>query len=39
MLNGVSGVELRMALMYTYRVVQGRISLEKFVQIKSTNAS
>lgn len=37
--NGAPGVELRMALMYTYGVLEGRISLEKFVQITSTNAA
>lgn len=37
--NGAPGVELRMALMYTYGVLEKRISLERFVQVTSTNAA
>jgi dihydropyrimidinase len=34
--NGAPGIENRMALMYTYGVLEGRISLHKFVDICST---
>lgn len=37
--NGAPGVEPRMALMYTYGVVNGKISLNRFVEITSTNAA
>ncbi|MBE6064903.1 dihydropyrimidinase [Clostridium cochlearium] len=37
--NGAPGVELRMALMYTYGVLQNKISLQKFVEVTSTNAA
>lgn len=37
--NGAPGVEHRMALLYTYGVAKGRISLNKFVEITSTNAA
>lgn len=37
--NGAPGVELRMPLMYTYGVEEGRFNLQKFVQITSTNAA
>lgn len=35
--NGAPGVELRLPLMYSYGVGEGRISLERFVQLTSTN--
>jgi dihydropyrimidinase len=37
--NGAPGVENRMALLYTTGVVQGRISLNRFVEITSTQAA
>ena len=37
--NGAPGIELRMALMYTYGVGKGNISLQDFVKLTSTNAS
>lgn len=37
--NGAPGVELRMSLMYTYGVVEGKIDLNRFVQVISTNAA
>jgi dihydropyrimidinase len=37
--NGAPGVENRMALMYTAGVVGGRISLNRFVEITSTQAA
>lgn len=37
--NGGPGVENRMALMYQGGVVEGRISLNRFVQLTSTNAA
>ncbi len=37
--NGAGGVEHRMSLLYTYGVLQNRISLQKFVEISSTNAA
>ncbi|WP_125152059.1 dihydropyrimidinase [Clostridium rectalis] len=37
--NGVPGVELRMCLMYNYGVREGRISLQRFVELTSTNAA
>ena len=37
--NGAPGVENRMPLIYTYGVVQGRISLNKFVELTSTSAA
>ncbi|GAA0177146.1 dihydropyrimidinase [Clostridium sediminicola] len=37
--NGAPGVELRMALMHTYGVVENRFDLQRFVQITSTNAA
>ncbi len=37
--NGAPGVENRMALMYHAGVVQGRISLNRFVEITSTQAA
>lgn len=37
--NGAPGIELRMALMYSYGVDKGNISIEKFVQLTSTNVA
>ena len=37
--NGAGGVEHRMELLYTYGVLQNRISLNRFVEITSTNAA
>lgn len=37
--NGAPGVELRMALMHTYGVLEKRFDLQRFVQITSTNAA
>jgi dihydropyrimidinase len=37
--NGAPGVELRMSLMYTYGVAEGKIDLNRFVQVTSTNAA
>jgi dihydropyrimidinase len=37
--NGAPGIELRMALMYTYGVVENNISIEKFVEVTSTNVA
>ena len=37
--QGFAGVETRMILMYHYGVVEKRISLEKFVEVTSTNAA
>ncbi|MCY6484310.1 dihydropyrimidinase [Clostridium aestuarii] len=37
--NGAPGVELRMALMYTYGVGGNNFDLQRFVQITSTNAA
>ncbi|MBX7309688.1 dihydropyrimidinase [Clostridium chauvoei] len=37
--NGAPGVELRMALMYTYGVLENNMSLSKFVEVTSTNAA
>ncbi|MNL40174.1 D-hydantoinase [compost metagenome] len=35
--NGAPGIEDRLALLYTYGVVPGRISLNRFVEVFSTN--
>lgn len=35
--NGAPGIENRLALLYTYGVVPGRISLNRFVEIFATN--
>lgn len=35
--NGAAGIENRMNLLYTHGVLEGRISLNRFVQITSTN--
>ncbi len=37
--NGVGGVEHRLALVYTYGVLTRKISINKFVEVTSTNAS
>ncbi|MBI4575605.1 MAG: dihydropyrimidinase [Planctomycetes bacterium] len=37
--NGLPGVEERMSLLYTYGVAAGRISLNRFVQLTSTNVA
>jgi dihydropyrimidinase len=37
--NGAPGIENRMALLYHHGVVEGRISLNRFVQLTSTNAA
>lgn len=37
--NGAPGIEARMALMYTYGVTSGKIDLNRFVQVTSTNAA
>lgn len=37
--NGIPGVEHRMSLLYTYGVKTGKISLNKMVELTSTNAA
>jgi len=37
--NGAPGVELRLALLYTYGVTAGRISAERFVAVTAENAA
>lgn len=37
--NGAPGIELRLALLYTYGVAQQRISAERFVAVTSENAA
>jgi dihydropyrimidinase len=37
--NGAPGVELRLALLYTYGVATGRISAERFVAVTAENAA
>ncbi|MCL1880129.1 MAG: dihydropyrimidinase [Actinomycetia bacterium] len=37
--NGIPGVELRMAQLYSEGVAKGRISLERYVQLTSTGAA
>lgn len=37
--NGAPGVELRLALLYTYGVASGRISPERFVAVTAENAA
>ena len=37
--NGVPGIELRMPLLFSEGVCKGRISLNKFVELTSTNAA
>ena len=37
--NGAPGIELRLALLYTYGVAQERISAERFVAVTSENAA
>lgn len=38
-LNGAPGVELRLALLYTYGVARNRISMERFVAVTAENAA
>ncbi|MEF7617280.1 dihydropyrimidinase [Aquincola sp. MAHUQ-54] len=35
--NGLAGIETRMALLYSEGVLEGRITLEKFVELTATN--
>lgn len=37
--NGAPGVELRMALLYTYGVCAGKFDMNRYVQLTSTNAA
>ena len=37
--NGAAGIEHRLALMYTYGVLEGRIDLNQFVDLTSTRAA
>ena len=37
--NGMPGVETRLSLLYTYGVAAGKISLQQFVALSSTNAA
>ncbi|MFT3711316.1 MAG: dihydropyrimidinase [Archangium sp.] len=37
--NGAAGIENRMSLLYTYGVATGRISLQQFVDVTSTQAA
>ena len=37
--NGAPGIELRLALLYTYGVAQKRLSVERFVAVTSENAA
>ncbi len=37
--NGAGGVEHRLTLLYTYGVLQGKINLQQFVALTSTNAA
>ncbi|MDP2423240.1 MAG: dihydropyrimidinase [Bacteroidales bacterium] len=37
--NGVGGVEHRLALLFTYGVLQNRITLNQFIKLTSTNAA
>ena len=37
--NGLPGIEWRVGLLYSYGVAQGRISLNRFVEVTSTNAA
>lgn len=37
--NGAPGIELRMALLYTYGVLKNEININKFVEVTSTNAA
>ncbi len=37
--NGAGGVEHRLALLYTYGVLTGKISLNRFVELTSTNSA
>jgi dihydropyrimidinase len=35
--NGIPGVETRLSLLYTGGLTEGRITVEKFVELTSTN--
>jgi len=37
--NGAGGIEYRLPLLYTYGVLQNRISMQRFVELTSTNAA
>jgi dihydropyrimidinase len=37
--NGAAGIEHRLALMYTYGVLEGRLDLNQFVDVTSTRAA
>jgi dihydropyrimidinase len=37
--NGAGGIEYRLSLLFTYGVLQNRISLQRFVELTSTNAA
>ena len=37
--NGAGGIEHRLALLYTYGVLEGKITIRQFVNITSTNAA
>jgi dihydropyrimidinase len=37
--NGAGGIEYRLPLLFTYGVLQNRISLQRFVELTSTNAA
>ncbi|MFT7670208.1 MAG: dihydropyrimidinase [Planctomycetota bacterium] len=37
--NGAAGIEHRLALMYTYGVLEGRLTLNQFVDVTSTRAA
>ena len=37
--NGLPGIEWRVGLLYSYGVAEGRISLNRFVEVTSTNAA
>jgi dihydropyrimidinase len=37
--NGAAGIEHRLALMYTYGVLEGRLNLNQFVDVTSTRAA
>ncbi len=37
--NGAGGIENRLALLFTYGVLSGKISLQRFVELTSTNAT
>lgn len=37
--NGAGGIEYRLALLFTYGVLENKISLQRFVELTSTNAA